>query len=128
MAHSPRAPALAVLIAAGAPGFASSMSMSCGDKSKHAGCKTDKDCDGNKAGPVCAENTCVECNTDAQCKDGKHCSAHACIAKAQCEHDDQCAAGQVCQAGACKACATDGDCGPGGTCSAGMCERPKKCA
>ena len=96
MDHSPRAPAYAVLIAAAALVFASSMSMSCGDKSKHAGCKTDKECEGNKAGTICAENTCVECNTDAQCKDGKHCSAHACIAKAQCEHDDQCAPGQVC--------------------------------
>ncbi len=123
MDHTPRRPALAVLVAAAALVFA--FAISCGDKSKHAGCKTDKDCTN---GLVCADNTCVECNTDAQCPSGKKCSAHACVAKSQCEHDDQCPDGQVCQAGACKACSSDGDCGPGGTCQAGACQKPKKCA
>jgi peptidoglycan-associated lipoprotein len=104
--------------------------ISCGDHSKGPGCKTDKDCKAPlvKAPLVCGDNKCVECNTDAECSGGKSCSAHACVAKTQCEHDDQCPPGQVCQAGACKPCASDGECGPGGVCTGGACTRPKKCS
>lgn len=115
-----------LMVVAAALSLASALTtISCGDKPKPPGCKTDKDC---TAPLVCGDNECVQCNTDAECTGGKHCAAHACVAKAQCEHDEQCPAGQVCQAGACKPCASDNECGPGGTCNAGACTRPKKCA
>ena len=112
----------AIVVAAAALLFA--FAMSCGGHPKGPACKTDKEC---KSPLVCAENKCVECNEDSQCAKGMRCSAHACLAKAECTKDDQCKAGEVCQAGACKPCAADGECGPGGTCSAGACQRPKKC-
>lgn len=123
MAQSARPRTGAVLAVAGA--LLVAFATSCGSHPKAPGtCHSDKDC---KAGLVCAENKCVECNDDSQCTDGKKCSAHACVAKAECTTDDQCPAGQVCTNGACKPCATDDECGPGGSCQAGACQRPKKC-
>ena len=98
---------------------------SCGDHPKGPSCKTDKDC---KAPLVCGDNKCVECNEDSQCSGGKRCTAHACVAAAECTKDDQCPSGQVCQAGQCRACAADGECGPGGTCDGGACKKAKKCS
>lgn len=72
-----------------------------------AACKSDGDCAGDAAHPLCSGGSCVQCKGDGDCAADE--------SKKLCD-----------EAGSCVQCKVDNDCN-GGTCAAGACSFPGNC-
>jgi peptidoglycan-associated lipoprotein len=91
---------------------------------KYPNCKSDEDCNREKPGQFCVNQTCVLCRNDGDCKEGERCTSGRCEGIPNwCKDNSGCPSG-YCEKNRCKPCVDDGQCGEGGRCRQGKCFKP----